>query len=394
MTMDSEFLKGYEEAISAIGARLSAFEELPRYALPPTAIFDHFGGKGAFTRPWGLDRIAGGTATAIASTTTAGSIDYADGVSTPSNWARNAPEWYAGGAITICVAWSGSTNPGGNNTIFVRRDLNELKTGGALTNLTSNQDSITVPATGTDITVSRFNVTTRPDPSDLLNTAWSLGMQRNGASGAPDDSYTGTWRVHAVWLEATDPGLASWWATALTGRNAQVSIPNDVQPTLVRLSTGATANSVASLEWAGHANLGGMAQYVRSIARLRLPTWPYDAVGGANLFLTNDTSFTDFLALGWSGPDDGSRFVARARTGGTTTTVITEVAIDTEWHEYEIRTFPHSVWFFLDGEFLCEISTDIPASAALEPCLRVFNGATAADRRFEADWIGVHELAA
>ncbi len=192
---------------------------------------------------------------------------------------------------------------------------------------------------------------------------------------------------------AGDGTLDARWTTG--GVGGTVTLPN-ATPTYVRLSTGALANQSASMDWGARQALVGMAAAAWLRWRGRMTT----AIDAATINLVQfrgPTAFTQ-LEIGILGSSSVAFFVARSiEPGGPTTTMtITTVPIDTAWHEFFIQTMPDRVRYWIDNALVAEHVSGVvalPLAIALMPRAEVNNGATAADRQMDIDWIGVDEAA-
>jgi predicted transcriptional regulator len=188
---------------------------------------------------------------------------------------------------------------------------------------------------------------------------------------------------------AGDGTLDVRWATTFAGTGT-ATLPN-ATPTYVRLSTGATALSVARLDWAARYPLVGMASAVDMRWRARVTT-AVDANAFCEGVLMNSAN-TRAHTLGVVGSASAAFFAARTIGSTGTQATVSTVAVDTDWHDWRIQTMPDRARFYIDNDLVAEhtLTADTLQTDALAAWLRSHNNGTAADRQMDVDLVWIRE---
>ena len=179
---------------------------------------------------------------------------------------------------------------------------------------------------------------------------------------------------------------ARWTSTfVLTGT---VQIPNTT-PTIARLASGATAGSMAQLDWGTNFSLVGLNKGMDCRTRFAVTT-AIDNDDEIGVRLRSATP--DNIDFGVIGSLSTAFYVARNTSGGggTTASTVTTVPIDTAMHDFRVQTFPDRIRYFIDNNQVAEHTTALDTQP-IRPSLRCFNGANAGSRTMDVDLFWIRE---
>jgi len=178
-------------------------------------------------------------------------------------------------------------------------------------------------------------------------------------------------------------GITGNWETDVSGSGSAGLTKIAGYSGIVRLATGATASSTATLSLASS------------------PFRIYGRIPPAFAFklrlnsLTNTSALISMYNAGGTrvdflyDPSTSANWIARCRKAGSETAVDTGVAADTSFHIFKMVASTSVVYFLIDGTKVAEITADIPTGYVLNPRFYIANTA-AEDKSLDVDWADVY----
>ena len=153
---------------------------------------------------------------------------------------------------------------------------------------------------------------------------------------------------------------------------------------ILKTTAGTTAGFFSGMRTNGGHTLKGGDYPLRFGCAIKLNSVPVSGSDTAYLLQLGNsvnTFSTTYIQIGAAYADNATNFTVKTRTGGTITTTDTGIAMDTNWHSFEIHM--NTDWteakFYIDGTLEHTQTADLPSTADFQYSITTRNNAVVTD---------------
>ena len=214
------------------------------------------------------------------------------------------------------------------------------------------------------------------------------------AGGGIENPVDTNWKIRRNQLDQGD-GNHFWgelplYGAASTGASIAERVPaigDENRVGIVRLTGGTTyASLMSSVGGISFREGGAQLRMGSAVKVLNVPdaTDDYRAWWGYSIDVNSIGSYMSVIGIDYA--LSTTNYVCWTRRGGTQTTVVTSVAIDTSWHNMEvlINAANTSHTYYIDGVLVATITTNMPNAGSA--AIAFIEQVAGASRAFDFDW--------